>query len=66
MIGRAGRPQYEDKAHAIIMTENCTEHYYQNIQKVPIILNSHYLNNIENDILNELAIGIVSTKEQSV
>ena len=66
MIGRAGRPQYEQKAHAIIMTEFSHVSYYQNIERVPIILRSHYLGNIENDILNELAIGIVRSKTQCV
>lgn len=66
MIGRAGRPQYESKAHAIIMTEFSHVSYYQNIEAVPIILRSHYLSNIENDILNELAIGIVRSKIQCV
>jgi hypothetical protein len=31
MIGRAGRPQFEDQAHAIIMTETSMKNYYQNI-----------------------------------
>lgn len=66
MIGRAGRPQYESKAHAIIMTEFSHVSYFQQIETVPIVLRSHYLNNIENDILNELAIGIVRSKSQCV
>lgn len=62
MVGRAGRPQYENSGIAVIMTEKDQVPFYnQNDEQFHQEIESRYMANFLDDLNNEITLGTITT-----
>lgn len=66
MIGRAGRPGYDTKGVAVIMTENKSINKYNDLCYSNLEIDSKLKNSITENINNEIAMGIVNDIDSGI
>ena len=66
MIGRAGRPQFEKKGCALIMTEPSMVHKYENLISGSGILESMLHLNLREHICAEISLSVIKSVETAV
>uniref|UniRef100_A0A7E4USK6 MIF4G domain-containing protein n=1 Tax=Panagrellus redivivus TaxID=6233 RepID=A0A7E4USK6_PANRE len=66
MIGRAGRPQYDDSAVAVVYVQDTKKLFYKRFLYEPFPVESSLLGALPNHANAEICAGSVSTKQQVV
>ena len=66
MIGRAGRPQYNDKGYACVYVEKTKKNFYRKYLNDPFPIESEFLTQILEHLNAEVASGTVANKQQCV
>ena len=66
MIGRAGRPQYNDKGYACVYVEKTKKNFYRKYLNDPFPIESEFLSQILEHLNAEVASGTVANKQQCV
>jgi activating signal cointegrator complex subunit 3 len=66
MIGRAGRPQYNDKGYACVYVEKTKKNFYRKYLNDPFPIESEFLSQILEHLNAEIASGTVANKQQCV
>ncbi|CAD5207281.1 unnamed protein product [Bursaphelenchus okinawaensis] len=66
MIGRAGRPQYDDSAVAVVYVQDMKKKFYKRFLYEPFPVESALLTALPNHVNAEAAAGQISSKQQMV
>ena len=66
MIGRAGRPQYDDSGAAVIMTETQTKDLYQRMSSGALSVQSFLKASLVEYLNTEVALGTVQSLQQAL
>ncbi|PHJ16599.1 activating signal cointegrator 1 complex subunit, partial [Cystoisospora suis] len=66
MIGRAGRPQYDTQAVAVILTQQVKKNFYKRFLYQPFPVESCLLSVLSEHLNAEIVNGTIHTKEQAI
>jgi ATP-dependent DNA helicase HFM1/MER3 len=66
MIGRAGRPQFDSEATAVVLTEFETQRVYENILDQPTVVESRLLGNLKEHLNAEIALRTIGDVGQAL
>uniref|UniRef100_A0A0N4ZRT8 U5 small nuclear ribonucleoprotein 200 kDa helicase n=1 Tax=Parastrongyloides trichosuri TaxID=131310 RepID=A0A0N4ZRT8_PARTI len=66
MIGRAGRPQYDQSAVAVIYVQDIKKSFYKNFLYQPFPVESSLLQFLPNHINAEICAGIITNKQDAM
>uniref|UniRef100_A0A5S6QU49 Activating signal cointegrator 1 complex subunit 3 n=1 Tax=Trichuris muris TaxID=70415 RepID=A0A5S6QU49_TRIMR len=66
MIGRAGRPQYDDQGIAIVYVQDMKKNFYQKFLYEPFPVESSLLAVLPDHLNAEIVAGTISTKQQAL
>lgn len=66
MIGRAGRPQYDTSATAVIMTKHTTKQKYQKMVEGKELIESNLHNNLKEHLNSEIALSTITDFKQAL
>ncbi|KAE9553444.1 hypothetical protein FO519_003357 [Halicephalobus sp. NKZ332] len=66
MIGRAGRPQYDDSAVAVVYVQDVKKNFYKRFLYEPFPVESSLLRFLPNHVNAEICSGNISTKQHIV
>uniref|UniRef100_A0AC35TTN2 Helicase C-terminal domain-containing protein n=1 Tax=Rhabditophanes sp. KR3021 TaxID=114890 RepID=A0AC35TTN2_9BILA len=66
MIGRAGRPQFDTSAVAVIYCQDIKKNFYKNFLHQPFPVESSFLDFMPNHINAEICAGIVKNKQEVI
>ena len=66
MIGRAGRPQYDDSAVAVVYVQDVKKNFYKRFLYEPFPVESSLLPALPNHVNAEVSAGTVTSKQQII
>lgn len=66
MMGRAGRPQFDDSGKAVIMVHDVKKNFYKKFLYEPFPVESSLLNVLTDHLNAEIVSGTVSTKQEAL
>lgn len=66
MIGRAGRPQYDNQAVAVILTQQVKKNFYKRFLYQPFPVESCLLPVLSEHLNAEIVNGTINTKQQAI
>uniref|UniRef100_A0A0K0E0R5 Helicase C-terminal domain-containing protein n=1 Tax=Strongyloides stercoralis TaxID=6248 RepID=A0A0K0E0R5_STRER len=66
MVGRAGRPQYDNSAVAIVYVQDIKKNFYKNFLYQPFPVESSLLEYLPNHINAEICAGIIKNKQDAM
>ncbi|XP_041463235.1 activating signal cointegrator 1 complex subunit 3-like [Lytechinus variegatus] len=66
MMGRAGRPQYDDKGTAVILVHDIKKHFYKKFLYEPFPVESNLLEVLPEHLNAEIVAGTVTTKQDAM
>nr|XP_018669768.1 activating signal cointegrator 1 complex subunit 3 [Ciona intestinalis] len=66
MMGRAGRPQYDDKAVAVILVHDVKKAFYKKFLYEPFPVESSLLQVIDDHLNAEIVAGTISNKQEAM
>ena len=66
MMGRAGRPQFDDKGVAVILVHDQKKHFYKKFLYEPFPVESHLLEVLPDHLNAEIVAGTVSTRQEAL
>ncbi|CAF1136865.1 unnamed protein product [Rotaria sp. Silwood1] len=66
MMGRAGRPQFDDSGKAVIMVHDVKKNFYKKFLYEPFPVESSLLNVLTDHLNAEIVSGTISTKQEAL
>ncbi|XP_018018509.1 activating signal cointegrator 1 complex subunit 3 [Hyalella azteca] len=66
MMGRAGRPQFDDQGVAVILVHDQKKHFYKKFLYEPFPVESHLLEVLPDHLNAEIVAGTVSSKQEAL
>lgn len=66
MMGRAGRPQYDDQGVAVILVHDQKKHFYKKFLYEPFPVESHLLEVLADHMNAEIVAGTISSKQEAL
>jgi hypothetical protein len=66
MVGRAGRPQFDDSGVAVIMTEACTRDKYLKMSSGALKIESHLHSALLEHLNTEISLGTVASETEAL
>lgn len=66
MMGRAGRPQYDNQGVAVILVHDQKKHFYKKFLYEPFPVESHLLDVLADHLNAEIVAGTVSSKQEAL
>jgi activating signal cointegrator complex subunit 3 len=66
MMGRAGRPQYDDRGVAVILVHDIKKHFYKKFLYEPFPVESNLLQVLADHLNAEIVSGTVTTKQDAL
>ncbi|CAF2034237.1 unnamed protein product [Rotaria magnacalcarata] len=66
MMGRAGRPQFDDSGKAVIMVHDVKKNFYKKFLYEPFPVESSLLNVLSDHLNAEIVSGTISTKQEAL
>lgn len=66
MMGRAGRPQFDDQGKAVIMVQDVKKHFYKKFLYEPFPVESCLLNVLPDHINAEIVAGTITSKQEAI
>ncbi|CAF0793697.1 unnamed protein product [Didymodactylos carnosus] len=66
MMGRAGRPQFDDQGKAVIMVHDVKKNFYKKFLYEPFPVESSLLNVLSDHLNAEIVSGTISTKQEAM
>lgn len=66
MMGRAGRPQYDDQGVAVILVHDQKKHFYKKFLYEPFPVESHLLEVLPDHLNAEIVAGTVGSKQEAL
>lgn len=66
MVGRAGRPQFNDEGYACVYVEKSKKNFYRKYLNEPFPIESEFLTQLSEHLNAEIAIGTVKNKKQCI
>ncbi|CAF0809302.1 unnamed protein product [Adineta steineri] len=66
MMGRAGRPQFDDSGKAVIMVHDVKKNFYKKFLYEPFPVESSLLNVLSDHLNAEVVSGTISTKQEAL
>lgn len=66
MMGRAGRPQYDDFGEGILITSQSELHYYLSLLNEQLPIESQYIKKLADNLNAEIVLGTIQNVEEAV
>ena len=66
MMGRAGRPQFDEKGKAVILVHDIKKEFYKKFLYEPFPVESHLVSVIEDHLNAEIVAGTIQTKSECI
>lgn len=66
MMGRAGRPQFDDQGVAVILVHDQKKHFYKKFLYEPFPVESHLLDVLADHLNAEIVAGTISTRQEGL
>ena len=66
MMGRAGRPQFDDSGIAVIMVQDVKKHFYKKFLYEPFPVESSLLSVLSDHLCAEIVAGTITTKQEAM
>lgn len=66
MMGRAGRPQFDDRGKAVIMVQNSKKTFYKRFLYEPFPVESYLLHVLPDHLNAEIVAGTITTMQEAL